>query len=526
MTSLRAWTAVALLVFSALFWVAGTRASVVVDGTPYHYLDDDQMISMRYARNLAEGHGLVWNERGDRVEGYTNLGWTLVMAAVHAAGAPDAGAALWIRAISWTLGCTVLLLTVRLLARLGADQGPPAIAAILSLSVAFDLLFWSINGFETTLLTTLFLAGLLLALRDAARGQLGASTCLLAGLLPVVRADAVDLTVAVVLTAVALGARRRGAWVALAMLPLALHLLFRVTYYGDWLPNTYYLKVSGRTGLAVKGLGHAKAFAASYGCAFVLAGVAFWRTRRRDIRLLGILVALGFLRLLVVGPDMFGGFRFLAPYVPLVLVTAACGAHMLAERSRPAALVAATALLVTTAWPVGVSGRQSFDGLVSGNGMPGTNTVTGVLINRHTRPDTRIVVFAAGCVSYFGRRESLDLLGKTDRHVAHLPAVESGATGHNRFDINWTLKDRPDLVVTLTTDRVAVDADGIMRATGMTPARDNGAALLLNPIFVNEYRPSPVPVDFLLRKNAIFVHHRSPEWPRRLHWHEPVVDYP
>ena len=526
MTSLRAWAVVALLVFSALFWAAGARASVVVDGTRYHYLDDDQMISMRYARNLAAGRGLVWNERGERVEGYTNLGWILVMAAVHAAGARDADAALWVRGISWLLGCGVLLLAVRLMVRLDAGHGPPAIAAILTLSVASDLLFWSTNGFETTLLTALFLTGLLLALRDAGRGQLGASTCLVAGLLPIVRADAIDLTAAVIVTAVALGARRRGVWIALAVLPLALHLLFRVTYYGDWLPNTYYLKVAGRTGLAVRGLGHAKAFAVGYGCAFALAGVAFWKTRRPEVRLLSSLVALGFLRLLVVGPDMFGGFRFLAPYVPLILVAAACGAHVLAERARGAGLVAATVLLVSTTWAVGVSGRQAFDSLVSGNGMPGTNTVTGVLINQYTRPDARVVVIAAGCVSYFGRRESLDLLGKTDRHVARVPAAEGGGTGHNRFDIGWTLKDRPDLVVSLTTERVVADADAIMRATGMTPARDNGAALLLNPIFVAEYRPSPVPVDFLLQRNAIFVHQRSPEWPRRLLWREPVVGTP
>ena len=40
------------------------------------------MISMRYGRNLAEGYGLVWNP-GERVEGYTNFLWTVIMAGVH-----------------------------------------------------------------------------------------------------------------------------------------------------------------------------------------------------------------------------------------------------------------------------------------------------------------------------------------------------------------------------------------------------------------------------------------------------------
>ncbi len=37
------------------------QASIVIDHQRYYYLDDDQMISMRYARNLVDGMGLVWN---------------------------------------------------------------------------------------------------------------------------------------------------------------------------------------------------------------------------------------------------------------------------------------------------------------------------------------------------------------------------------------------------------------------------------------------------------------------------------
>src|SRR5690242_17979411 len=38
----------------------------------------DAFISMRYARNLALGHGPVFNP-GERVEGYTNFLWTLIL---------------------------------------------------------------------------------------------------------------------------------------------------------------------------------------------------------------------------------------------------------------------------------------------------------------------------------------------------------------------------------------------------------------------------------------------------------------
>src|SRR5436190_1119762 len=65
------------------------RASFTIQGQRYFSLFDDAMISMRYARMLAEGHGLVWNAGGPPVEGYTNFLWTLWMSAIHLLPLPD-----------------------------------------------------------------------------------------------------------------------------------------------------------------------------------------------------------------------------------------------------------------------------------------------------------------------------------------------------------------------------------------------------------------------------------------------------
>src|SRR3989442_4318999 len=51
----------------------------------HFFLGDDCFISFRYARHLAAGQGLVWNP-GERVEGYTNFLWVILMA-----GAPRLG---------------------------------------------------------------------------------------------------------------------------------------------------------------------------------------------------------------------------------------------------------------------------------------------------------------------------------------------------------------------------------------------------------------------------------------------------
>src|SRR5262245_58280998 len=90
-------------------------------------LFDDAMISMRYARNLAEGSGLVWNP-GERVEGITNPLWTLWMAAVHAAGACDEHASLVVMLSGVVLLVATALVAARIALRI-TDSPAVAIAA-------------------------------------------------------------------------------------------------------------------------------------------------------------------------------------------------------------------------------------------------------------------------------------------------------------------------------------------------------------------------------------------------------------
>ena len=69
--------AVVASLLSFLVWKDSYTAR---DGLRYFAIDDDALISMRYAWNLAHGQGLVWNA-GEHVEGITNPLWTLYAAA-------------------------------------------------------------------------------------------------------------------------------------------------------------------------------------------------------------------------------------------------------------------------------------------------------------------------------------------------------------------------------------------------------------------------------------------------------------
>src|SRR5208283_5252873 len=71
------WLVPAAIASSLLYAWYIARTSFAIDGRRGFSLFDDAMISMRYARNLAQGAGLRWNPGLAPVEGYTNFLWTL-----------------------------------------------------------------------------------------------------------------------------------------------------------------------------------------------------------------------------------------------------------------------------------------------------------------------------------------------------------------------------------------------------------------------------------------------------------------
>ncbi|MBV8819854.1 MAG: hypothetical protein JO022_15940 [Acidobacteriaceae bacterium] len=93
---------------------------------------DDAYIGFRFARNLAQGQGLVWNPGGERVEGFTSiLHIGLLAAAVRAdIPAPDADRAMLILAVFGTV--TVLLTRLRK----EAQTAFPVCALLLAIWIA------------------------------------------------------------------------------------------------------------------------------------------------------------------------------------------------------------------------------------------------------------------------------------------------------------------------------------------------------------------------------------------------------
>ncbi|MDB4941560.1 MAG: hypothetical protein JWP97_1094 [Labilithrix sp.] len=502
--------AASLALLAYLFVVTTIAMSRVVDGTRYFWLDDDMMISMRYARNLAEGHGLVWNAGGEHVEGYTNFLWTIVMAGVHLAGASDAHAAVVVRAVSFALCAGSLVLTVRLL-RVFVPRAPwAAPLALTGLVMCPDFVLWSVWGFETALLTFL---GLLFFVRLMTRGLDGLALAALA-LIPLTRGDGLYLFGAHALVALLVLPRAR--WrrtvlcCAAALVPALAHLVFRRVYYGDWLPNTYYLKVHQVDHLRARGWLYARAFLVDHAVLLALACGAAIAVLRTDRRASVVLVMTGSVLAYVVntGGDMFNWFRFFAHVMPLLFVFATVGAVRVA-RGRVAGLTWAVVLLFVSV-PL-VSPLRRLLGPDT-NGDPEKQLRVAIAVKKNALPTSTVAVFCAGVVPYFARLPAVDLLGKSDRTIARMRPYPGAMIGHGKVDPEHTLALDPDLVVTCNT--------GVTAALAATPGAtsiDPMVAILGSPSFRSRYLPYPVTDPFLVQQTAIYTHSGSPEEPRR-HW--------
>src|SRR5690349_2759603 len=136
---------------------------------------DDAYISFRYAENLANGNGLVYNV-GERVEGYTNFLWTVLLAAAVKLGAAPAAAS---KVLGAACAAGALVPTYLLSRRLRPFSNVPCLATwLLAMSVLFS--GYAVFGLETPLFLLLTLAGTELFFReeDAASDDGGARSAL------------------------------------------------------------------------------------------------------------------------------------------------------------------------------------------------------------------------------------------------------------------------------------------------------------------------------------------------------------
>lgn len=427
-------------------------------GERYIWLDDDMMISMRYAMNFARGHGPVWNPGGDPVEGYSNFLWMVWMTAGHAAGLPPRLASGFVIATNMVLVSAILELARRLALRCGVSSSG-AVVVTLCLASNRNIVYWAVGGSESVLLAAALTAASLVLSRATRGRPAGAAAGLLLGLIPLIRADAIVLTAALAPAVVFmfLRGRTRPSFPILILLPLLLHLIFRRAFHGEWLPNTYRLKMDGGPLATTFGMHYLFTLVGGAGglggvvALFVL--FPFITRTRRVLRLISMAVPVQLVWIVYAGGDELAEFRFAVPVVPLLFIGAVRVIESALRRvgRRSDAGPPQSAVLLTLLLAAGPSfcTPQAAAALGIRRGeIERRNVEVGLLIRNNTSPDAVVGHFWAGAAAYFSERTGVDFLGKNDRHVARTRSRPGlFVPGHTKFDLDHSLGLQPDVIV-------------------------------------------------------------------------------
>ena len=490
-----------------LLAAAGLAAAVAVGwawARSLDYLADDAFISFRYARNLATGHGLVYNP-GERVEGYTNFLTVVVLAGAHRAGADLVAAG---RGLSLLAGAAAVVLAWALARRGLARSSLLALAAALLTAVNPYHAAWAGAGLETTLFSALLAAAALPLVGAAATRERFLAASGLALLLSLTRPEGVALygVLAACAAATAGDARAR----ARALLPgLALFVLVggayfvaRWAYFGDLLPNTFHAKSAFSSNHVRRGLSYLAAFGANpfVLCALPLVAAGTWAAVRR--RLLSLVLApLAVLAIAVVeGGDGLPMYRFVVPAVPFLAALAALGAEVAGERLGRTGLMLSAAVVALVCVLSFYPNRdtQLLNYLYQRNYEVPAWSAAGRALGKAFPPGTTLAAVPIGALGYYSGLPIIDMVGLTDRTVARARVADMGAgwAGHEKHDGPYVISRRPAIIL---LGNVYVDARSDL-APGEFPPHTVPAILareqdvVSDPAFARDYELRNLPV--------------------------------
>jgi hypothetical protein len=434
-------TFVILLAGSVLHIFAGYSHN---DLSGHAWGSDDAYVSYRYAKNLIQGHGLVFNP-GERVEGYSNFLYTLLMAlGLIITGGRN------IYAFSSIMNICFAALAFSIFYRyikksFGKDK---AALAMFLFGCCPSIWVWVSSGLETPLILLIQIA-LWINLDRIVNGRESSNLLQLSILMILSILTRVDgfILPAIAVIYLLLRNRKRAALYCLisAAITITIYFFWRYNYYGYFLSNSYYAKVSGPLlARCIDGIEKLKIIALQQGLLLYLLLFlfsllcTFLPRTPSHIPFSTFFAGCWLLYWTYIGGDVFQE-RFLLVLFPLGIFSL----FKLTAQKRKALLCLAVIIAILQLRPILIYpyGDIRFNYSLS---KYDRWIVLGKFLGEKY-PDKILAIDAAGKVCYFSDLVTIDMLGINDEFIAH-KKVDFFSAGHNKFDSDYILSKKPDLI--------------------------------------------------------------------------------
>ena len=462
---------------------------------------DDAYIYFVYAKNIAHGHGFVYNIGGERVEGFTSMLWVLICSLFYKLSDHyfrQGLAILNILTVSFALYRLVDFVDRRFIRYKGRLISFPSFCLLAVLFVVKGYLDWTILSLLETGLWSSFLIVLVVHLLELCYEPPSRREPFVFGVLlfflVLIRPESLLLSIVFMAIRFALywnSTRTLGKPVRASLPPLAIFIaafaglvLFRLKYFGYPFPNTYYAKVSSDTiGNIKEGFIYLFKFIFVYPVYIIpivvlllslwtwvkllftdRSRLLIWKEEERAQLAVVLIVGVALLIPMMVGGDHFSLFRIYQPFIPifwiLLLNTDFIRGHLVdIQVKRLPGLIGNRLLWLGCALPVLYlmdMPKYFVDpnkipykiSLLNDFSFPESYKKVSVELNDFFpfSPKPSIGRIWAGAYAFGYDGATVDLMGLNDTLMAHASKIKVGLKNHASFNKSAFYKLGPDFV--------------------------------------------------------------------------------
>jgi arabinofuranosyltransferase len=422
------------------------------------YLTDDAFISFRYLENFLNGHGLVYNI-GERVWGYTNFLWTIILAPFVKLGF-DPVLISRILGIFFNSASLVLVITFYSKSNLEIRKWGWAAGLLLASSGAFVV--QSLSGLETSFFSFLVLLtarSYSIYLQKKKTSQLY-WIGILAAAAAMTRPEGYFIFGLLVLHFL-YEFRTQGLflWTSLRI-PLlifgafmSLFLTWAYLYYSAFWPNSISAKVGMSGEQILRGLHYLKVFAVvhPFPLLILLLSLLFFK-RTEVIHRFMIFLSLYFVFFnILVGGDFMIGYRLFHVMITFSYLLLPFVFACLSERIRAFNWKAQSAVYVLIAFILLVNLALSILDPHIRYADSQYYVYNGIKVGKWMRenfePGTLVATNNAGTIAFYSRLPIVDMMGLNDKVIAHRKDMPKEWKGNEKGYGRYVLARKPDYIM-------------------------------------------------------------------------------
>lgn len=456
---------------------------------------EDAFISFHYAKNLFNGFGLVWNIADPPVEGYTNFLW-LIFCSIGLL------LKLELTTFSQLLGILSGAITLLYVYKIGKKilgfKTKIALIPCLMLAISGPFVTWASSGMETNLFTLFIVCSIYYELNFWSTYNKTSLTFLFLFLLLAALTRPEGFGFFLILIVLHFIKSKRYNTLApirqsilfvfiCFIIPFTVYFLWRYSYFGYLLPNTYYAKTGGGFFQWIRGLAYLLYFCLHFLLPAVgLLTVFIWisveklntkvvikeiRLRiKNDIRAYAFFIFLSVcllysVYLIYIGGDYMAMYRFFVPILPLIyLLLTKCYDIISSSNSniykRNLSFILLIFFILGTIiqstpldkfiFAKSIRQHGQYQGVLFERWNSNRLTVLGKFFNSYkTSPNESIATDAIGAIAYYSGLKVYDFHGLVDSYIAHLEKenLGKGLPGHEKKDFVYTLSRKPTFLM-------------------------------------------------------------------------------